>query len=850
MAGSQLPAKAQQALGLPEGFKAYSPFPFGGMNLQSSQIAMADQEFIYVENLLRIGDGYYRSAWDVGSPLYQAPSPTDNPIVSFFFYNIGSTFYVAVFHQDGSAKQVEVDNAVVTTIGPAGTFYDSSNGQLPGCSQWGVLYLLIGNRNTRNDYWAWDGSTLYQAGTAAPNGVILRSGGIGYTSAPTATAYGGSGSGMVLAAHVSAGSVVDIDITDPGQGYQVGDIVQVAFSGGGSDTSAILTASLFAGGVAAANITAGGSGYSAATVAFSGGGGTGAAATATVTGDAVTDITITNPGTGYTSAPSIVISGDGTAATAVAILAPNGVQSIAVTNGGTGFTSVPQLAIVGGGGAGATATAVLTGTSIARVDLAAGGSGYTSTPTVAFDGTSGGSGAKAKAHILNGQVSYIEVTNAGSGYTTVPTITITGGSGTGAAAFAVLQPTSIASVIVSAAGQLYTSAPAVEVVAGANNSAYANVDLMPYGVSGTCIETFQSRVWIADPADPQFGNQPAGGNFAVTAPGSFTDFATSDGGLLFTNSDSFLQTKYTGIRQSNGYLYFFGDGSVSVVSNVQTAGSPATTTFNYQNVDPQAGLSWRDSRQDFGRSMLVGNETGIYGLYGGAVSKVSSKLDKLFNDALFPPTSGALTPSGAVATLFNVKHYLNLMTVIDPDTGLPRNVMITWNERDWVVTSQTVDLIYIGPQKVESKLQAWGTDGAYLYPLFSAPNAALTKRMDTKQYGADRMFVIKDFQNLWMQAQDLSAGQAGINISVTLSVSGLAIQKDGDESVPNGTYDGADILIQNPSFPDAPAPYWPLWGAGTGGVPFVTISARLTSQSPDFAIGNLLIGYKDTIALT
>ncbi len=609
MVDGKISKAAQQSLGLPEGFKSYSPFPFAGINLQSSGPAVADQEFLYLENFLRLGDGYLRTAWDVGTPLYVASGSLT--IVCFFFYTIGTTYYVAVFLSDGSAVQVNVATAAVTTIGPAATFYTSSSGFLPGCSQWGVQYLLIVNRNSINDYWIWDGTTLYRNGTAAPNGVVILSGGLDYNTLPTVTAYGGGGTGLVVVPQIQGGSVVALNITNPGTGYGVGDVVQLAFSGGGSDTSAELISSLAAGGVAAINITAPGSGYTAATIAFSGGGGSGAAGTVTVdsgTGTVV-GVVITSPGTGYTSAPGVVISGDGTGATGTALLAPGGVASVTVVNGGSGFTNPPLIQFVGGGGSGATGIAILTATSVARVDVVAGGTGYFHTPNLAFTGggTSSGfsSGATATAHIAGGQLTSITVTNAGHNIVAGMQVTITPTGGdlangaAGAAARVVLAGTSIASVQVSNAGQFYTDAPAVEVLPGANNAAYATVSLMPFGVSGASIETFQQRVWIADPAPALFGTLPPGGNFVVSTPESFIDFATSDGGDLFTNSDAFLQTRYVGIRQSNGYLYFFGDGSVAVVSNVQTGGSPATTTFNYQNVDPQSGLSWRDSRQDF-----------------------------------------------------------------------------------------------------------------------------------------------------------------------------------------------------------------------------------------------------------
>ena len=70
---------------------------------------------------------------------------------------------------------------------------------------------------------------------------------------------------------------------------------------------------------------------------------------------------------------------------------------------------------------------------------------------------------------------------------------------------------------------------------------------------------------------------------------------------------------------------------MSAVSSVNTAGTPTTTTFNYQVVDPDVGASWRDSVVSFSRTILVANETGVYGLYGGAMTKVSDKLNDLFD---------------------------------------------------------------------------------------------------------------------------------------------------------------------------------------------------------------------------
>ena len=609
----------KNTFGLPPGFKVYSPFPFAGMDLKASPIAMADQKFYYLENFLKIGDGYLRTAWDKGSSIFSGSG-----IVSIFSYVIGTTEYIVAFLANGSAVQVDTATGAQTAFG-SNDFYDAASpGAIPCAAPWGSLYLLISNDNTPNDYWVWDGSILYGAGTVAPAGVNLVASGAGYSYLPNYTVFGGSGVGVQLTPVLSGGGIVDVTITNPGTGYLPSDVVQVAFSGGGSDTTPILVASLTAGTVAGILASAQGSGYTTATITISGGGGSGATATAIISGGKITGYTLTGAGSGYTATPSVGIFGDGTGAVAQAVLTPSSVGGVSVVNGGTGFTTVPGISFRGGGGAGATGYAVLTGTTIDHIDLASGGGGYTSAPTISFAGGGSGSSAAATAVMNGASVGWIQLTNPGSGYNEPLEVIFTGGAGAGAAGRVVFTPTSISSVTISSAGSFYTSAPAVVVAPGANNAAYATIDIMPFGVSGSFMETFGSRVWIGDPAPSPTSTLPTGGNWQWSAAGSLIDFATSDGGGLFVNSDRFLKTQYFGARQSNGYLYFFGDDSVSIVSNVQTSGSPSITTFTYQNVDPQIGLAWRDSMQDFGRSVIFGNTTGVYGLYGGNVTKISS----------------------------------------------------------------------------------------------------------------------------------------------------------------------------------------------------------------------------------
>ena len=150
--------------------------------------------------------------------------------------------------------------------------------------------------------------------------MVLQSVGSDYQFAPTVTPFGGGGTGLVVTPTVLNGGIVNVEITNPGQGYKIGDIVQLAFSGGGSDPSAILVANLTATAVAAVEVIAQGRSYTTATVAFSGGFGSGAAATPVINSGMITAINVTAEGGNYTAAPAVTITGDGSGALAQSIL--------------------------------------------------------------------------------------------------------------------------------------------------------------------------------------------------------------------------------------------------------------------------------------------------------------------------------------------------------------------------------------------------------------------------------------------------------------------------------------------------------------------------------------------------
>ena len=65
----------------------------------------------------------------------------------------------------------------------------------------------------------------------------------------------------------------------------------------------------------------------------------------------------------------------------------------------------------------------------------------------------------------------------------------------------------------------------------------------------------------------------------------------------------------------------------------------------------------------------------------------------------------------------------------------------------------------------------------------------------------------------------------------------------GQPTWPSQTAALAQGFASGPAGGAAPPPFYPLWAAGSPGVPFMTVGLRLSSTSPDFSINHILIGY-------
>lgn len=276
---------------------------------------------------------------------------------------------------------------------------------------------------------------------------------------------------------------------------------------------------------------------------------------------------------------------------------------------------------------------------------------------------------------------------------------------------------------------------------------------MPTGIGGSAVETYQGRVWVANQAQ-----------IAFTAPGSGSDFSSGNGGGSFLSTDSFLRARFTGLKQTNGFLYLIADSSVNYISGVQTSGSPPVTTFTNQNADPEIGTPWGSTAMVFSRNIIFANSFGVHVSYGGAVTKVSDALDGIFNSV---PDFGSFVPSSAKAIIFGKKIYMLLVPIIDPISGQEVTKLLMWDGKRWFASGQDLDMTYIQFQESNSVLTAYGTDGTVIYPLFRVPTVGFTKTVQSKLWDKPgNIAFTKASSRLWGMFRYYSSDSPELRISI------------------------------------------------------------------------------------
>jgi hypothetical protein len=363
--------------------------------------------------------------------------------------------------------------------------------------------------------------------------------------------------------------------------------------------------------------------------------------------------------------------------------------------------------------------------------------------------------------------------------------------------------------------------------------------IMPSGLPGIyCMEVYESRLWVA-------GKDV----ISYSAPANGADFSTVNGGGSFGYFGNKLTYSFMCLKASSGYLFVFGDSSTDVISNLQMTGGgtitdPYTTSFTYQNVDPQVGQRFPRWVGQLGKYFTMYNGAAIFFMAGSDAQAIGQKVTNTYVTL----DTSQYYPTMAPATMFGFRVMLCNGRFTDP-WGVTRSMILMYHPTGggsqgfWSVAHQNLELTHIGYYEDNSVIQPYGTDGTSLYRLFDHPDPSLPKRLSTKALRGHDIaeLVIKDFKRLYLEVHDMSgegwqrkAGDSQSIVSVPRPPVGVSFT--GNQKSGGGTQGG----VQDVGFDLVGGKIYDI-------IPFATNGGGIWTQidldtlSPDFVIERLHI---------
>jgi len=206
---------------------------FKGVNVKNNRTAISEGEFAWLENAQPIGFGNIKI---INAPTNISGVTFANTVTYMASANINNTEYMFAFQEDGSAQYVNIESNTQGNLAASNTF-SNANVQIV---QWKNDRILI--IDPANGYKTWDGTNLVSIGSVGS--VTINNGGSNYTNV-TVTFGAPDEVGGVQAtgeAVLLANTIVDILVTEAGTGYTSAPTISIS---GSTGSGANVTCTLF-----------------------------------------------------------------------------------------------------------------------------------------------------------------------------------------------------------------------------------------------------------------------------------------------------------------------------------------------------------------------------------------------------------------------------------------------------------------------------------------------------------------------------------------------------------------------------------------------------------------------------
>lgn len=345
----------------------------------------------------------------------------------------------------------------------------------------------------------------------------------------------------------------------------------------------------------------------------------------------------------------------------------------------------------------------------------------------------------------------IVVTAGGSGYVNGATVAISGGSGSGATAFATVVGGVVTAIALSNAGVNYQAGDTLTVTITAvsgGSGATANAHVWPFVTpKPTTLTVGFSRVSLG-----------IARTFILTGVGSSTwgdaydDFQTADDSVTTVIGDTDLITQITAIRFLEGYIYIIGDNSVKFI------GSISGTTFTITPLSSDQGTTFLSSVVSYNRLVVFANVTGVFAVFGASVEKISGPMDGIFANADF-----TLPIQCAVNDLNNI----HILLVLVRYTGATvRTLLLAYFDKKWFVINQGNSIVAMTTMILGGHSDTVISSGSDITQILQSTSEPVDVLMQTALSHENNPIYVKDVLALGV-AQTLT-GQSGEDLSFTV----------------------------------------------------------------------------------
>lgn len=424
--------------------------------------------------------------------------------------------------------------------------------------------------------------------------------------------------------------------------------------------------------------------------------------------------------------------------------------AIGMLNVGSSYANVPAVVVSApdqAGGLQAAAEAVLVGNTVGEVVWTQPGTGYTKPPTIAISG-GGGSNAQAIASLVSfrtGQI-YYQLLNGGANFSS-GNVTVTGGGGdNNAVGTFICANGSIIDIIATNLGNNYTNtANLIVTINGGGSNAQVSAFIESNAV--TDVATYAGRLFVSQ-----------GRQILFSGATNFNDFVGLSAGSFFT-TDSTLHGNILGMLVANNFLYFYGDDSVNVLSDV-SVNSSGTTNLTNTNISASIGTRFANTPFAYYRYIMLMNAYGVYGLIGSTMVKLSDALDGIypFIDFTKPASAGQVIINNILCACFN----FTLTGYAGLTNGQYQAVFF---DKKWFLTIQgAVNFVTYTP--VGNTLGLYGASGKNLMRLFNDTSSnAVSSIVQTALWPLGDPIRDKQMTKLMMEAE-IPAGGGSINVTV------------------------------------------------------------------------------------